>query len=133
MYWPLVAGAKEPQTDRPGCGLECFECMFLFQMQFGLPGVWPNQHFYVSVSFLAFCSIFILCRSQCESKPFPNISVVPIFHLYSFYTSFVPMCHFAYFRSVEACSPWKYCAQMITQNVANVPKCKICHSLIKDV
>ena len=60
---------------------------YSFQMQFVLPRVWPNQHFYVSVSFLAFCSIFLLCRSQCESEPFPQ-------YFFQMLCTFAILCQF---------------------------------------
>ena len=117
---------QRSHSDRPSCGLECLNALnvYSFQMQFDLPTVWPNQHFYVSVSFLAFCNIFVLCRSQCESEPSPNISF-QCYVCFPFIPDLYKMCHFVYFSSVEACLPGntvlKLCSTIYTQ------MCQKCH------
>ena len=64
------SGGKEQRSQgvKPGCGLEwMLECRkYFFQIH------WSS----LSVAFVwmcLFCSIFVLCRSQWESKPFSNI------------------------------------------------------------
>ena len=124
-------GAKMTQTVMWPWMLECVN---FFQMLF-----WPSQTMAqlaflcisLTLCLLAFVSsilaLFILCRSQCESWP----SQIFLLHwcnwLCLFYTSFVQLCHFAYFSAVQAFSPWKYCALLYLNLVQMCQKVQPCH------
>ena len=76
------SGAKEQRRQgvRPSCGCVC-NISFRFT---GLPGVWP---LYECISFLAFCSIFVLAGASVNLS-LPPIFCCSYFHIHSYITRF---------------------------------------------
>ena len=95
-------------------------CSLGFRCCFGLPGLWPNWPFCVSPCLSVYLPSFHLFQ---HCLYFAGASVNPGLPQYfswnawtnciSFTPVFLQMCHFAYLSSVEACSPWEYCAQLL--------------------
>ena len=83
---------------------------FLFSLSLSDIGLPPC----ISVSGLL-CQLFMFCRSRCEQGPIPIFLVMLLNRSCLFLLSFpvlYKILHFCCFSSVEASSPWEYCAHM---------------------
>ena len=111
-------------------------------------GMWPRMQYFFQINWSSwsvpfvwmywmylflglFQHFFVVCRSQCESKPSPNILLFLFPCSLLNYQILYKMCHFTYFSSVEACLPGNTVLNWLNCYVhPNVPKVSFS---IKDV
>ena len=115
-------GAKEPRSQT-GLWPWMSECLNVCNISFrvtGLPEVWLFVWMYL------FQHFFIVFRSQCESKPSPNILLFLFSPSLLYYQILYKMCHFTCFSPVEACLPGNTVLRLfkltLTMYTPNVPK-----------